>query len=333
MSNEQFSALVLEEKDGKVTAGMQQLSEERLPAGDVTVRVVASTLNYKDGMILKGMGRLVRAYPHVPGIDFAGVVESSRSSDFRPGDQVVLTGWRVGEIHWGGYAQKARVKSDWLVKLPAGLTPERAMAIGTAGFTAMLAVQRLEAQGLTPGAEGEVLVTGAAGGVGSVAVAILAKLGYRVAASTGRPAEHDYLRSLGAAQIVDRAELSQGPGRPLLAERWAGCVDAVGGTTLASVLAGLRYGASVAACGLAGGAEVATTVVPFLLRGANLLGIDSVMCPQGPRVEAWARLARDLPMDKLDAMTSRVALKDLPPFADRILAGQVRGRLVVDVAG
>ena len=333
MSNEQFSALVLEEKDGKVTAGMQQLSEERLPAGDVTVRVVASTLNYKDGMILKGMGRLVRAYPHVPGIDFAGVVESSRSSDFRPGDQVVLTGWRVGEIHWGGYAQKARVKSDWLVKLPAGLTPERAMAIGTAGFTAMLAVQRLEAQGLTPGAEGEVLVTGAAGGVGSVAVAILAKLGYRVAASTGRPAEHDYLRSLGAAQIVDRAELSQGPGRPLLAERWAGCVDAVGGTTLASVLAGLRYGASVAACGLAGGAEVATTVVPFLLRGANLLGIDSVMCPQGSRVEAWARLARDLPMDKLDAMTSRVALKDLPPFADRILAGQVRGRLVVDVAG
>ena len=331
MSDDLFSALLLEEKDGKVTAGMQRLADDRLPAGDVTVRVAASTLNYKDGLVLKGLGRLVRAYPHVPGIDFAGVVEHSQSAEFKPGDQVVLTGWRVGEVHWGGYSQKARVKGDWLVKLPAGLTPERAMAIGTAGFTAMLAMQALEAHGLTPGGAGEVLVTGAAGGVGSVAVAILAKLGYRVAASTGRPAEHDYLRGLGAAEIVERGELAQAPGRPLLAERWAGCVDAVGGTTLASVLAGMRYGASVAACGLAGGADLATTVVPFLLRGVNLLGIDSVMCPKAARNAAWARLAKDLPMDKLDAMTTRVALKDLPPYADQILAGQVRGRLVVDV--
>ncbi|HIJ62539.1 MAG TPA: oxidoreductase [Rhodospirillaceae bacterium] len=331
MSDDRFSALLLEEKDGKVTAAVQSLSADRLPAGDVTVRVAASTLNYKDGMILKGLGRLVRAYPHVPGIDFAGVVEHSDCAEFKPGDQVVLTGWRVGEVHWGGYSQKARVKGDWLVKLPAGLTAERAMAIGTAGFTAMLAVQSLEAHGLTPDRAGEVLVTGAAGGVGSVAVAVLAHLGYRVAASTGRPAEHDYLRGLGAAEIVERGELAQAPGRPLLAERWAGCVDAVGGTTLASVLAGMRYGGAVAACGLAGGAELATTVVPFLLRGVNLLGIDSVMCPKPARLTAWARLARDLPMDKLDAMTTRVALKDLPPYADRILAGQVRGRLVVDV--
>jgi acrylyl-CoA reductase (NADPH) len=331
MSEESFSALVLDEQDGKVGASLKRLSMSELPAGDVVVRVLASTLNYKDGMILKGLGRLVRSYPHVPGIDFAGVVEASEHPDFRPGDEVLLTGWRVGEVHWGGYAEKAKVKGDWLVKKPAGLSFDRAMAIGTAGFTAMLAVRALEAHGLSP-EKGEVLVTGAAGGVGSVAVAVLAKLGYRVAASTGRPAEHDFLKSLGATTIVDRAELSSPPSRPLAAERWAGAVDAVGGTTLASVLTAVKYGGSVAACGLAGGNELTTTVLPFLLRGANLLGIDSVMCPKEIRVATWERLARDLPFDKLDALTGHATLTDLPALAERILAGQVRGRMVIHIA-
>lgn len=330
MSNNEFSALVLEERDGKVSAAMQRLSDGQLPPGEVTVRVRASTLNYKDGMVLKGMGRLVRTYPHVPGVDFAGTVESSDSPDFKPGDEVVLTGWRVGEAHWGGYSQKARVKADWLVKRPSGLSAERAMAIGTAGFTAMLAVMALEAHGLKPN-DGEVLVTGAAGGVGSVAVAILAHLGYKVAASTGRASEHDYLRALGASTIIERSELSNPPSRPLLTERWSGAIDAVGGTTLASILASLRYHSSVASCGLAGGNDLSTTVIPFLLRGVNLLGIDSVMCPKPHRIEAWNRLARDLPMDKLDSLTSRAGLKDLPTLADKILHGQIRGRLVVDV--
>jgi acrylyl-CoA reductase (NADPH) len=287
-------------------------------------------LNYKDGMILKGIGRLVRSYPHVPGVDFAGVVETSEHADFKPGDEVILTGWRVGETHWGGYSQKARVKGDWLVKRPSGLTAQQAMAIGTAGFTAMLAIVALERHGLSP-EKGEVLVTGAAGGVGSVAVAILAKLGYQVAASTGRVAEHDYLRELGASSIVERAELSAPPSRPLAAERWAGAIDAVGGTTLASLLTGIKYGGSVAACGLAGGNELTTTVLPFLLRGVNLLGIDSVMCPKAQRIAVWDRLARDLPLDKLDALTCRAGLKDLPDLADKILHGQVRGRVVIDV--
>lgn len=330
MSKDEFSALVLEERDGKVAAGIQRLSDDRLPPGDVTVRVRASTLNYKDGMILKGIGRLVRTYPHVPGVDFAGVVESSEHADFKPGDEVVLTGWRVGEIHWGGYSQKARVKGEWLVKRPSGLTLEQTMAIGTAGFTAMLAVNALETHGLTPD-KGEVLVTGAAGGVGSVAVAILAKLGYQVAASTGRAAEHDYLRTLGASTIIERAELSSPPSRPLAAERWAGAIDAVGGTTLASLLTAVKYGGSVAACGLAGGNDLSTTVLPFLLRGVNLLGIDSVMCPKTSRLAAWERLGRDLPLAKLDALTGRAGLKDLPALADKILQGQVRGRLVIDV--
>ncbi len=330
MANETFSALLLEEREGKVTASIQQLSEAQLPAGDVTVRVRASTLNYKDGMIIKGIGRLVRTYPHVPGVDFAGVVESSSHPGFAAGDEVVLTGWRVGEIHWGGYAQKARVKGDWLVKRPDGLSLSQTMAIGTAGFTAMLAIQALEAHGLSPD-KGEVLVTGAAGGVGSVAVAILAKLGYQVAASTGRASEHDFLRGLGAATIIERAELSAPPSRPLAAERWAGAIDAVGGTTLASVLTGVKYGGSVASCGLAGGSDLTTTVLPFLLRGVNLLGIDSVMCPKAARVAAWDRLAKDLPLDKLDALTGHAGLKDLPALAEQILHGQVRGRLVIDV--
>lgn len=330
MSLDEFTALVLEEKDGKVTPSFQVLKDDQLPAGDVTVRVKASTLNYKDGMVINGIGRLVRTYPHVPGVDLAGVVERSSHPDFVPGDRVVSTGWRVGEAYWGGYAQKARVKADWLIKLPATLSLEQSMAIGTAGFTAMLAIDALERQGLDP-SKGEVLVTGAAGGVGSVAVAILAKLGYQVAASTGRPAEHDFLKALGAVTIIDRAELAEAPTRPLLSERWAGAVDAVGGTTLASVLAGVKYGGAVAACGLAGGNSLTTTVLPFLLRGVQLIGIDSVMCPKARRLAVWDRLGRDLPLAKLDSLTGHAGLKDLPKLAGDILKGQVRGRLVIDV--
>lgn len=325
-----FKALLLEESDGKVTSSVQELDEARLPEGDVTVAVDYSTLNYKDGMIVKGIGRLVRTYPHVPGVDFAGTVAESGHPDFKPGDKVVLTGWRVGEVHWGGYAQKARVKGDWLVRLPDGLGSKQAMAIGTAGFTSMLAVMALEEHGLTPD-KGEVLVTGAAGGVGSVAAAILAKLGYQVAGSTGRAETHDYLKSLGVATIVDRAELAEAPGRPLDKERWAGCIDAVGGTTLASVLTQMAYRGSVAAVGLAGGNKLETTVIPFLLRGVNLLGIDSVMCPIERRKTAWQRLTGDLPLEHLDAMTSVSGLGDLSGLADDILKGQVRGRTVIDV--
>ena len=327
-----FKAILLEEADGKVSAAVQELDEARLPAHDgaVTVAVEYSTLNYKDGMILNGLGRLVRTYPHVPGIDFAGVVEASEHPDYKPGDRVVLTGWRVGEMAWGGHAQKARVKGDWLVPLPEGLTSKRAMALGTAGFTAMLAVLALEAHGIGP-ERGEVLVTGAAGGVGSVAVAVLAKLGYTVAASTGRAETHDYLRGLGAASIVERAELAEVSKRPLERERWAGCIDSVGGTTLAHVLAETAYGGAIAAVGLAGGNTLETTVLPFLLRGVNLLGIDSVMCPVPRRKEAWGRLVRDLPMDKLDAMTGEAKLADLLSLGQDILEGRVRGRMVIDV--
>jgi acrylyl-CoA reductase (NADPH) len=325
-----FTALVLEEADGKVSSSIEQLSEDRLPDGDVTVRVEYSTLNYKDGLILSGLGRLVRTYPHVPGVDFAGTVEESDNPAFAKGDKVVLTGWRVGELHWGGFAQLARVRGDWLVPLPEGLTTRQAMAIGTAGFTAMLAVTALENHGLRTD-DGEVLLTGAAGGVGSVAASILANLGYRVAGSTGRPQTHDYLRDLGVATIIDRAELSEPPSRPLDSERWAGCIDAVGGTTLAHVLTQMKYRASVAAVGLAGGNKLETTVIPFLLRGVNLLGIDSVMCPPGERAAAWERLASDLPLDRLDGLTSEVGLADLPRLAGEILKGQVRGRVVVDV--
>ena len=284
-----FKALLLEESDGKVTGSIQDLEESRLPNGDVTVAVEHSTLNYKDGMILNGIGRLVRSYPHVPGVDFAGTVLESQSSDYKAGDKVVLTGWRVGEMHWGGYAEKARVKSDWLVPLPDGLSTRQTMAIGTAGLTAMLAVIALENHDISP-SSGPVLVTGAAGGVGSIAVSILAKLGYEVAASTGRAETHDYLRDLGAQILVDRAELSEAPSRPLDKERWAGCVDSVGGTTLSHVLTQMAYRGSVAAVGLAGGANLESTVIPFLLRGVSLLGIDSVMCPKPQRLAAWQRL-------------------------------------------
>ena len=326
-----FRALVLEESEGKVRGSVQELDDARLPAGDVTVRVEYSTLNYKDGLILSGLGRLVRAYPHVPGIDFAGTVEQSQSPDYKPGDRVLLTGWRVGEAQWGGYAARARVKADWLVPMPDGLDSRRAMAIGTAGFTAMLAVMALEEHGLGPAA-GEVVVTGAAGGVGSVAIGILAKLGYGVAASTGRAEAAPYLQALGAKAIVPRAELEKGPGRPLLSERWAAGIDNVGSGTLASVLAQIKYGGSVASCGLAGGTEFAGSVIPFLLRGVSLLGIDSVMCPKARRLAAWQRLARDLPRDVLERTISEVALRDLPELAGAILKGQVRGRTVVDLA-
>jgi acrylyl-CoA reductase (NADPH) len=325
-------ALLLRETAGKVTAAIETLDDGLLPSGDVTVRVAYSTLNYKDGMILKGLGRLVRNYPHVPGIDFSGTVETSSHAAFKPGDAVVLTGWRVGENQWGGYAERARVKGDWLVKLPAGLSPKQAMAIGTAGFTSMMAVVALEAHGIAP-ASGEVLVTGAAGGVGSVAIAILAELGYRVAASTGRPEQAGYLKDLGAAEIVDRASLTMTPTRPLASERWAGCIDSVGGVTLANVLTQMKYRGAVAACGLAGGSDLATTVLPFLLRGVKLLGIDSVMCPAEERRGYWQRLARDLPLAKLDAMIVEAKLGELPRLADDILAGKIRGRVVVTVGG
>ncbi len=326
-----FRALVLHEEGGKVVPRLETLDESRLPPGDVTVAVEYSTLNYKDGMILEGQGRLVRAYPHVPGVDFAGTVLASDSPEFRPGDPVILTGWRVGELHWGGYAERARVPASFLVRRPEGLSAKQAMAIGTAGFTAMLAVIVLERHALKPDA-GEVLITGAAGGVGSIAVSLLAALGYRVAASTGRPELRDYLVGLGAAELIDRAALAAKPTRPLDRERWAGVIDAVGGMTLATVLTQLKYRASVAACGLAGGSDLPATVIPFLLRGVNLLGIDSVMCPHDERVEAWRRLARDLPLDKLAALTETVPLADVPGLAPRILKGEVRGRIVIDLA-
>ncbi len=324
-----FNALVVEkDEEGKTHAAVKELSLDDLPAGDVTVAVEYSTVNYKDGLCIGPGGGLVRNYPHVPGIDFAGTVEASDDDRYKPGDKVVLTGWRVGEAHWGGYAQKARVKADWLVPLPDGIDTRQAMAVGTAGFTAMLAVMALERQGIK---DGPVLVTGAAGGVGSVATAILANLGYEVAGVTGRPETADYLTSLGAKRIVAREELNETTKRPLEGETWGGCVDAVGGVMLARVLGQMQYGASVAAVGLAGGANLPATVIPFLLRGVNLLGIDSVMQPYDNRVEAWLRVAKDLPMDKLEAMIQPAVLADLPELGRGILKGQVKGRVVVDV--
>ena len=325
-----FKALLLEEKDGKVSSRITELAEDKLPAGDVTVAVDYSTLNYKDGLILGGLGRLVRNYPHVPGVDFAGRVLESSNPKWKAGDNVILTGWRVGEMQWGGYAGKARVKGDWLVGLPMGMTGRQAMAIGTAGFTSMLAVMALEEHGIGPGS-GEVLVTGAAGGLGSVAVSILAKLGYKVAASTGRADTHEYLKKLGASTIVERSTIEKLPAKPLESEHWAGCIDSVGGSTMANVLASMKYHGAIAACGLAGGTKLETTVIPFLLRGAAILGIDSVMCPRERREKAWARLARDLPMDQLESMIVPAKLGDLARLGPEILAGKVRGRVVVEV--
>ena len=327
-----FKALIVEkdEESGKTSAAVKEIGIDDLPHGEVTVAVEYSTVNYKDGLCIGPGGGLVRKYPHVPGIDLAGTVEASDDDRYKPGDKVVLTGWRVGEAHWGGYSQKARVKADWLVPLPKGLDTRRAMAVGTAGFTAMLSVMALEDHGLVPG-HGPVLVTGAAGGVGSVATAFLAHLGHEVAGVTGRPETADYLRSLGASRIVAREEINETVKRPLEAETWAGCVDAVGGAMLARVLGQMKYGASVAAVGLAGGAGLPATVIPFLLRGVNLLGIDSVMQPYDNRLRAWERIARDLPMDKLEAMIQPATLADLPRLGADILKGQVKGRVVVDV--
>jgi acrylyl-CoA reductase (NADPH) len=330
-ANGDVRALVLEESEGKVSSEIKTLERAALPEGDVLVRVRYSDLNYKDGLVVSGLGKLVRTYPHVPGIDFVGEVEESQSPRFQPGDPVVLTGWRVGEVHWGGYSTHARVKSDWLVPLPEGLSALQAMAIGTAGFTAMLGVMALEDHGLKPENNGEVLVTGAAGGVGSIAVSILSQLGYRVAASTGREQTHAYLKDLGATTIVDRKELETPSKGPLGAERWSGAIDNVGGQTLGNLLANLCYWGSVASIGLAGGAKFEATVMPFLIRGVNLLGIDSATCPRERRLQAWPRLARDLPLDKLDKMTEVVPLGEIPSLAGKILKGQVRGRVVVDV--
>lgn len=331
MSNE-FKALVVEkDEEGKTNAAVGTITEDQLPEGEVLVAVEYSTLNYKDGLCIGPGGGLVRNYPHVPGIDFAGTVESSSDDRFKPGDKVVLTGWRVGENRWGGYAQKARVKADMLVPLPDGLTTRAAMAVGTAGFTAMLAVMALEDHGVTPD-KGPVLVTGAAGGVGSVAVAILAKLGYQVAAVTGRPEQADYLKGLGATEIVARDELTEVTKKPLESERWAGAIDAVAGVMLGRVLKQINYGGSVAAIGLAGGAAIeGALITPFILRGVNLLGIDSVMQPTPNRLRAWKRIAQDLPMDKLEAMIEEVGLGALPDLGRAILKGQVKGRVVVDV--
>ena len=326
-----FKALVVDKSDGVVIASVQDLDEASLPPGNVTVAVEYSSINYKDALVVTGAGGLVKRYPHVPGIDFAGSVLKSSHPGHKPGDKVVHTGWRVGEVQWGGYSQKASVNGDWLVPLPPGLTTRQAMAVGTAGFSAMLAVLALETHGLTT-TSGEVLVTGAAGGVGSVAIAILAKIGMQVVASTGRAETHDYLRLLGASAIVDRSPFSEAASRPLETERWAGCIDAVGGNTLARVLAQTKYSGSVAAVGLAGGSKLALTVIPFLLRGVNLLGIDSVMCPTSRRVDAWNRLRTDLPLDKLEATIVNAFLsRRVPTLAAEILQGKVRGRIVVNV--
>lgn len=324
-----FRAILIDKDDTGYRASLQTLDEAQLPAGDVRVRVSHSTLNYKDALAITGQGPVVRQFPMVPGIDLAGVVEESRHPDFKAGDAVLLNGWGVGEGHWGGLAEQARLNGDWLIPLPAGFSAAEAMALGTAGYTAMLAVLALERHGVTP-ERGEVLVTGANGGVGSVAIALLAKLGYRVAASTGRPEEAEYLKSLGAAEIVERASLSA-PGRPLGRERWAGAIDSLGSHTLANVCASTRYGGCVAACGLAQGMEFPATVAPFILRGVTLAGIDSVMRPRADRLEAWSRLARDLDKRLLAPITRTIGLEEVIPTAGELLAGKVRGRVVVDV--
>lgn len=325
-----FKALVIDSNGGTVSTSIQTVDEASLPQGNVIVGVDYSTINYKDGLVVTGAGGLVKRYPHVPGVDFAGTVIDSKHPGFHQGDKVILTGWRVGEVQWGGLAQKASVNGDWLVPLPATLTTRQAMAVGTAGFTAMMAVMALEAHGLTP-SSGEVLVTGAAGGVGSFAIAVLASLGFQVVASTGRADTHDYLKSLGAASIVDRTPFADPAKRPLEGERWAGCIDSVGGNTLARVLAQMRYGSSVAAVGLAGGSKLDTSVIPFLLRGVNLLGIDSVMCPKPKRLEVWSRLQGSFPWSKLDSMSRVAPLDEVPAIAAKILQGHVRGRVVIDV--
>jgi acrylyl-CoA reductase (NADPH) len=325
-----FKAIRIDKADKGTTAALTQFDEAELMDGDVTVRVAWSTLNYKDGLALTGKAPVVRRFPMIAGIDFAGTVEHSSHPAWKAGDQVICTGWGMGETHLGGYAEKARVKGDWLVELPDGLSAREAMAIGTAGFTAMLSVLALEKQGVTP-ESGPVVVTGAAGGVGSVATSVLAKLGYHVTASTGRAAEAGYLRHLGAAEVIDRNELS-GAAKPLAKERWAGGVDSVGSTTLANLLSMTRYGGAIAACGLAAGMDLPASVAPFILRGVSLLGIDSVMCPLKARKVAWSRLAQDLDRSKLAEITHEIGFEQVMDIAPQILAGQIRGRLVVKIS-
>jgi acrylyl-CoA reductase (NADPH) len=324
-----FQALVVEKDEAGYRAAVKAVDEAALPEGEVTVDVAWSTINYKDGLAITGKSPVVRKFPLHAGIDFAGTVSASSDARFKPGDAVLLNGFGVGETHSGGLAQKARAKADWLLPIPAGLTARQAMAIGTAGYTAMLCVMALQKHGLVPGS-GDLLVTGASGGVGTVAITLLARLGYRVVASTGRAAEADFLKGLGAAEVIDRKELSA-PGKPLAKERWAGVVDAVGSHTLANACAGTRYGGAVAACGLAQGMDFPASVAPFILRGVTLYGIDSVMAPMAKRAEAWARLAKELDLAKLDALTQEIPLAGALEAAPRILAGQVRGRLVVNV--
>ena len=324
-----FKAIRIDKADKGTTTTLAQFDEAELMEGDVLVRVEWSTLNYKDGLAVTGKAPVVRRFPMIAGIDFAGTVEQSTHPSWKTGDKVVCTGWGMGETHLGAYAEKARVKGDWLVRLPDGLSAREAMAVGTAGFTAMLAVLALEKHGLTPQA-GPVIVTGAAGGVGSVATAVLAKLGYHIIASTGRPSEAPYLKDLGAAEVIDRNELS-GPAKPLAKERWAGGVDSVGSTTLANLLSMTRYGGAIAACGLAAGMDLPSSVAPFILRGVCLLGIDSVMCPLPLRKVAWERLARDRERAKLSEITHEIALDQVVGMGPQILAGQVRGRVVVKI--
>ncbi len=323
-----FKGIVIEKDADGYRASVSELDEGRLPAGDVTVQVEYSTLNYKDGLAITGKGPVVRSFPMVPGIDFAGVVQQSDHPDFKTGDRVVLNGWGVGETHWGGLAQRARVKGDWLIPLPQRFGSKQAMAIGTAGYTAMLCVMALERHGLKA-AQGPVLVTGANGGVGSFAIALLAGLGHHVVASTGRPEESEYLRRLGAAEVIDRKELSE-PGKPLQKERWSAAVDSVGSHTLANVCAQLRYGGAVAACGLAQGLDLPASVAPFILRGVNLLGIDSVMRPKADRLAAWDRLAQDLRGPILEDIAAEIALSEAIDAADRLMRGKIRGRVIVN---
>jgi acrylyl-CoA reductase (NADPH) len=323
-----FNALLIEKnEEGQQQVGVKQLDEDQLPEGNVTIKVDCSTLNYKDALAITGKGPVVRHFPMIPGIDLAGTVETSDSDEFKPGDAVVLNGWGVGEQHWGGLSEKARLDSRWLIAKPDAFTAQQAMAIGTAGYTAMLCIMALEQHGITPD-RGDILVTGANGGVGSYATSLLSRLGYRVIASTGRPQEADYLRQLGAQDIIDRKELSE-PGRALAKTRWAGAVDSVGSHTLANVLASTQYGGTVAACGLAQGMDLPASVAPFILRGITLAGVDSVMRPRVDRIEAWRRLSELLTAQDIDAMTTTIGLDNAVETATQLLAGKVRGRVVV----
>lgn len=328
-----FKALILEKHDKQVSHSIRDITVGELPSGGVLLKTAYSSLNYKDGLAVTNKGRIVFGYPIVPGVDAAGTVVESDSAEYQPGDEVILNGWETGERHWGGYADMLRTEASRLVSLPSGLSLKQAMMLGTAGYTAMLAVMALEDAGLTPESDREILVTGAAGGVGSISILILAQLGYRVIASTGRPELRDYLTGLGAADLIDRSELAQTSPKAFVSERWGGAIDNVGGDTLATLIKALDRGAAVAACGLAGGSHLNTTVFPFILRGVKLLGIDSNMCPKPRRQAAWNRLAETLPLDKLEALSETIPLEEVPAYSETILKGQVRGRVVVELAG